>query len=145
MRKLNMFLKGKPKRKYTPEPYKQMTDAGERVHVDAKVAPNSVLPIQNRSWFNARPVMCSQGRTSYMCTRNSAPIHLPISLSELCFGTSGKGSRSSVFKQITSSFTKRFSKCIRDSPTLLDAVPAREGIQHKLSGPIHLTQRQGGS
>ncbi|MFT3950744.1 MAG: hypothetical protein QM689_02060 [Oscillospiraceae bacterium] len=39
MRKLGMLQKQKPKKKYIPKPYEQMTRPGERVQVDVKVAP----------------------------------------------------------------------------------------------------------
>lgn len=43
MRKLNMFPKEKPKKKYTAKPYEQMAHAGERVQVDVKVVPRRCI------------------------------------------------------------------------------------------------------
>ena len=43
MRRLGMFRKAKPKKKYTAKPYEQMTHAGERVQVDVKVVPRRCI------------------------------------------------------------------------------------------------------
>ena len=43
MRRLNMFPRQKPKKKYAAKPHEQMTHAGERVHVDVKVVPRRCI------------------------------------------------------------------------------------------------------
>jgi len=39
MRRMGMFRQEKPKKKYIPKPYEQMTYPGERVQIDVKVVP----------------------------------------------------------------------------------------------------------
>jgi hypothetical protein len=39
MRRLGMFPEKKPKQKYIPKPYEQMTHPGERIQIDVKVVP----------------------------------------------------------------------------------------------------------
>ena len=43
MRRLGMFPKERPKRRYIPKPYEQMTYAGQRVQIDVKYVPSSCL------------------------------------------------------------------------------------------------------
>lgn len=43
MRKLGLFPAEKPKKKYKPKPYEQMTHPGERVQVDVKVVPRRCI------------------------------------------------------------------------------------------------------
>jgi transposase len=43
MRKMGLFPVEKPKKKYKPKPYEQMTHPGERVQVDVKVVPRRCI------------------------------------------------------------------------------------------------------
>jgi exopolysaccharide biosynthesis protein/transposase len=43
MRRMGMFPESKPKKKYQPKPYEQMTYPGERIQIDVKVVPKRCI------------------------------------------------------------------------------------------------------
>ena len=61
MRRLGMFPDPKPKKTYKPKPYEQMTHPGERVQVDVKVVPRSVLQTLIFACFSTLPSTSSRG------------------------------------------------------------------------------------
>ena len=136
MRKLNMFPKQKPKKRYVAKPYEAMTHAGERVQVDVKVVPKRCIADPGMKLFQYTAIdefsrLRFLGAYLEQSTYSSADFvkralqwYRRRGINVECMQTDNG------FE-----FTNRFSNSKRDIPTLFEAVLASNGIRHKLIRP----------
>ena len=136
MRRLGMFKKEKPKKKYTPKPYEQMTHAGERIQVDVKVVPRRCIADPSLKLYQYTAIdeysrLRFLGAYPEQSTYSSA-----LFVREAIAWYARRGIRIECVQTDNGfEFTNRFSNSKRDIPTLFDSVLAAEGIVHKLIRP----------
>ena len=96
MRKLGLFPAEKPKKKYKPKPYEQMTHPGERVQVDVKVVPRRCI---------ADPPLStsSHGCAFWRRIRSNPPIPRRTSCAGCGRGTPAEAYKWSVSRRTTGS------------------------------------------
>ncbi|MDD4076255.1 MAG: DDE-type integrase/transposase/recombinase [Eubacteriales bacterium] len=136
MRKLNMFPRQKPKKKYVAKSYEQMTHAGERIQVDVKVVPrkciaDSQLRLYQYTAIDEFSRLRFLGAYTEQSTYSSADF---IRKAIAWYGR--RGIRIECVQTDNGfEFTNRFSNGKHDIPTLFDATLANKGIVHKLIRP----------
>ena len=136
MRKMNMFPKEKPKKKYVAKPYEQMTHAGERIQVDVKVVPKRCIVGPELKLFQYTAIdefsrLRFLGAYPEQSTYSSADF-----VKRAILWYQRRGIKVECIQTDNGvEFTNRFSNSKRDIPTLFEATLAREGIRHKLIRP----------
>ncbi len=136
MRKLGLFPKTKPKKKYTPKPYEAMTHAGERIQVDVKVVPRRCIAAPELKLFQYTAIdeysrLRFLGAYPEQSTYSSADF---VKCALLWYQRRGIKVEC-VQTDNGFEFTNRFSNSKRDIPTLFEATLASKGIRHKLIRP----------
>lgn len=136
MRKLNMFPKQKPKKKYVAKPYEQMSHAGERVQVDVKVVPRKCIADPELKLFQYTAIdEFSRLRFLYAYTEQSTYSSADFAKRAI-FWYKRRGIKVECIQTDNGfEFTNRFSNSKRDIPTLFEATLADRGICHKLIRP----------
>lgn len=136
MRRLGMFKKEKPKKKYKPKPYEQMTHAGERVQVDVKVVPRRCIadPTLNLYQYTA---IDEYSRLRFLGAYPEQSTYSSADFIRKAIAWYGRRGIKIECAQTDNGFefTNRFSTGKRDIPTLFDVTLADEGIVHKLIRP----------
>lgn len=136
MRREGMFPAEKPRKKYVPKPYEQMTRPGERVQIDVKVVPKS-----------CRVGDCPK-LYQYTAIDEYSRLRYPGAYEEQSTFSSADFLRRAIafFKRrgVTVEcvqtdngfeFTNRFSQSKRDSCTLFERTAQELGVRHKLIRP----------
>jgi transposase len=101
MRRMGIFPEAKPKKRYQPKPYEQMTHPGERIQIDVKVVQSAVLPTLSFGFFSTQPSMNFLGYVFWQHTLNRVPTLLPTFLNELSNGLPGAVFMWNAFKLTT--------------------------------------------
>ena len=137
MRKLGLFPAEKPKKKYKPKPYEQMTHPGERVQVGCR---GRSPPLHRRPGASPVPVHRYRRVHTDCAFWRRIRSNPPIPRRTSCAGC-GRGTPAEAYKwecvQTDNGFefTNRFSNSKRDLPTLFEKTAAELGIRHKLIRP----------
>jgi len=133
MRKLGLFPKAKPKKKYKAKPYEAMTHAGERIQVDVKVVPrrcmaDPTLKLYQYTAIDEYSTLRFLGAYPEQSTYSSADF--------ITHAVEWFRRRGVVVECVQTDngfeFTNRFSNSKRDLPTLFEATLVANGICHKL-------------
>ena len=136
MRKLGMFPASKPKKKYTPKPYQQMTYPGERVQVDVKYVPHACIAKQGLKLYQYTAIdeftrMRFLGAYEEHSTYSSADF-----LQKMVAWFKRKGVTVECVQTDNGfEFTNRFSPSKKNLPTLFEATASSLNIRHKLIRP----------
>jgi hypothetical protein len=136
MRRLGMFRKTKPKKKYVAKPYEQMTHAGERVQVDVKVVPRRCITDPTLKLYQYTAIdeygrLRCLGGYPEQSTWSSADF-----AKRAILWYKRRGIKVECIQTDNGfEFTNRFSNSKRDIPTLFEATLAAAGIRHKLIRP----------
>ena len=136
MRKLNMFPKEKPRKKYTAKPYEPMTHAGERVQVDVKIVPRRCIADPEMKLFQYTAI----DEFSRLRFLGAYPEQSTYSSADFARRAILWYRRRGIKVECIQTdngfeFTNRFSKSKRDLPTLFESTLAKAGICHKLIRP----------
>ena len=136
MRKLEMFPTPKPKPKYIPKPYQQMTYPGERVQIDVKVVPRACIADPQLRLFQYTAIdeysrIRFLGAYEEQSTYSSAHFltHVIDSFAKLGIKVE------CVQTDNGFEFTNRFSPSKRHLETLFEKTARQHGILHKLIRP----------
>jgi len=136
MRKLGMFPPTKPKPKYTPKPYQQMTYPGERIQIDVKVVPRNCITDPELHLFQYTAI----DEFSRMRCLRAYDEQSTFSSAQFLSATIAFFARLGVNVECVQTdngfeFTNRFShgNCHRE--TLFESVARAHGIRHKLIRP----------
>ena len=136
MRKLNMFPKQKPNKKYVAKPYEQMTHAGERVQVDVKVVPRRCIADSALKLFQYTAIdEFSRLRFLYAYPEQSTYSSADFAKRAILWYQRRGIKVECIQTDNGFEFTNRFSNSKRDIPTLFEATLASKGIRHKLIRP----------
>jgi transposase InsO family protein len=136
MRKLGMFANPKPKNKYTPKPYEQMTYPGQRVQIDVKVVPrrciaNPELRLYQYTAIDEYSRLRYLGAYEEQSTYSSADF---LKKTVRWFGR--KGIKVECVQTDNGfEFTNRFSNSKRDLLTMFEYTVKSLNIHHKLIRP----------
>ena len=136
MKRLGMFKQDKPKKKYVPKPYEQMTYPGQRVQIDVKVVPRRCIADQELKLFQYTAID-EFSRFRYLAaypeqsTYSSADFLQKLTV---WFGRRGI-TVECVQTDNGFEFTNRFSPSKRNLPTLFEDTAQRLCIRHKLIRP----------
>jgi len=136
MRKLGLFPKAKPKKKYTAKPYEPMTHAGERIQVDVKVVPrrcmaDPTLKLYQYTAIDEYSRLRFLGAYPEQSTYSSADF--------ITHAVEWFRQRGVVVECVQTDngfeFTNRFSNSKRDIQTLFEVMLTTKRIRHKLIRP----------
>ena len=136
MKRLGLMEAEKPKKKYIPKPYEQMTHPGERVQIDVKVVPRSCLANPTERLFQYTAIdeysrLRFLGAYPEQSTYSSADF-----LQKVIVWFKRRGVKVECIQTDNGfEFTNRFSNSKRDIPTLFEATAVKLGIRHKLIRP----------
>ena len=136
LRREGLALKEKPKKKYKPKPYEQMTYPGQRVQVDVKVVPRRCIADPELRLYQYTAIdeftrLRFLAAYPEQSTYSSADF-----LRKLFKWYARRGIRVECVQTDNGfEFTNRFSNSKRDLPTLFESAAARLGIRHKLIRP----------
>ena len=136
MRKLGLFPAEKPKKKYKPKPYEQMTHPGERVQVDVKVVPRRCIADPELRLFQYTAID-EFTRLRFLA---AYPEQSTYSSADFLRRLRAWYARRGIQVECVQTdngfeFTNRFSNSKRDLPTLFEKTAAELGIRHKLFYP----------
>lgn len=136
MRKLGMLPKEKPKPKYTPKPYEQMTYPGQRVQVDVKVVPRRCITDPELRLFQYTAIDEFTRLRFLVAYPEQSTYSSADFLRKLMKWYAKKGVKVECVQTDNGfEFTNRFSNSKRDLPTLFERTAAALGIRHKLIRP----------
>jgi len=136
MRRLGYVGADKPKKKYVPKPYEQMTYPGERVQIDVKFVPLACITTKGDRYFQytaideysrLRYLEAFEEHSSYSSAvflKNAVAFFRKHGFSIKCVQTDNG-----------SEFTNRFNRSLQNKPTLFEAALAELAILHKLIRP----------
>ena len=136
MRKLGMFPGQKPKPKYVPKPYQQMTYPGERIQLDVKVVPRRCIADPELRLFQYTAIdeysrMRYLGAYEEQSTYSSAHF-----LTSMIAYFAKQGVKVKCVQTDNGfEFTNRFSQSKRHLETLFEKAARQRGIRHKLIRP----------
>ena len=136
LKRLGLMEGKKPKKKYVPKPYEQMTHPGERIQIDVKVVPRNCLANPREKLFQYTAIdeysrLRYLGAYSEQSTYSSADF---LQNAVAWFGRRGVKVEC-VQTDNGFEFTNRFSNSKRELPTLFEATAGKLGICHKLIRP----------
>lgn len=136
MRKLGLFPAKKPKKEYTPKPYKQMTHPGERVQVDVKVVPRRCIANPHLRLFQYTAID-EFSRLRYLASYPEQSTYSSADfLKKLVKWFARRGIKVECVQTDNGfEFTNRFSNSTRDLQTLFEKTAAALNIRHKLIRP----------
>ena len=136
LQRLGLMKADKPKKKYVPKPYEQMTHPGERIQIDVKVVPRSCLADPTERLFQYTAID-EYSRLRYLgaypeqSTYSSADF-----LQKVVVWFRRRGVKVECIQTDNGfEFTNRFSNTKRNIPSLFEATAQKLGIQHKLIRP----------
>ena len=126
----------KPKKKYKPKPYEQMTHPGERVQVDVKVVPRRCIADPELRLFQYTAID-EFTRLRFLA---AYPEQSTYSSADFLRRLRAWYARRGIQVECVQTdngfeFTNRFSNSKRDLPTLFENTAAELGIRHKLIRP----------
>lgn len=136
MRKRGIFPAPKPKEKYKPKPYEQMTYPGQRVQVDVKVVPRRCIADPELRLFQYTAI----DEFSRLRFLAAYPEQSTYSSADFLEKLAKWYARRGIAVECVQTdngfeFTNRFSNSRRDVPTLFEATAQKLGIRHKRIRP----------
>lgn len=136
MRRLGMFPEFKPKKKYQPKPYEQMTHPGERIQIDVKVVPRRCISDPELRLFQYTAI----DEYSRLRFLGAYPEQSTYSSSDFLKRAVQWFERRSVHVECIQTdngfeFTNRFSPSKKNLQTLFETAAAGLHIRHKLIRP----------
>lgn len=136
MKRMGMLPKEKPKKKYTPKPYEQMTYPGQRIHVDVKVVPRSCIADPELRLFQYTAID-EFTRLRFLA---AYPEQTTYSSADFLHQLVRWYQRRGITVECVQTdngieFTNRFSSSKRNIPTLFESTAQQLGIRHKLIRP----------
>jgi len=136
MRKLGLFPKGTPKKKYIPKPYESMTRPGQRLQLDVKVVPRNCIANPELKLYQYTAID-EYSRLRYLGAYDEQSTYSSADFLRKCAKWFKRRGITIECVQTDNGFefTNRFSNSKRDLTTLFEATAAILGIQHKLIKP----------
>lgn len=136
MRRLGMFPEPRPKKKYQPKPYEQMTHPGERIQIDVKVVPRRCISDPELRLFQYTAI----DEYSRLRFLGAYPEQSTYSSADFLKKAVHWFARRGVHVECVQTdngfeFTNRFSPSKKNLPTLFDTAAAKLHIRHKLIRP----------
>lgn len=136
MRRMEMFSEPKPKKKYQPKPYEQMTHPGERIQIDVKVVPRRCIADSELRLFQYTAID-EYSRLRFLA---AYPEQSTYSSADFLQKTVQWFKRRGVHVECVQTdngfeFTNRFSPSRKNRLTLFEAAAAKMHIRHKLIRP----------
>ena len=136
MRRLGMFPEPKPKKKYLPKPYEQMTHPGERVQIDVKVVPRCCIADPELRLFQYTAI----DEYSRLRFLGAYPKQSTYSSADFLKKAVPWFARRGVHVECIQTdngfeFTNRFSPSKKNLLTLFEATAIQLHIRHKLIRP----------
>jgi transposase InsO family protein len=132
MKRFNIKLNSKKKRKYKPKKYIQMTYPGERLQIDTKTVPSNCLPNSQKLYqFTAideftrlRYIYFYEDKSSYSANKFLLRVinYFPFAIKE-------------VRTDNGLEYTKRLSNTLNPKPTLFEQTLESHGISHDYIKP----------
>ena len=136
MRKLGLFSKAKPKKKYKAKPYEAMSHAGQRIQVDVKVVPRKCIADPTLKLYQYTAIdeysrLRFLGAYPEQSTYSSADF-----VKRAILWYQRRGIKVECIQTDNGfEFTNRFSNSKRNILTLFESTLADAGIRHKLIRP----------
>ena len=136
MRRMELLPKEKPKVKYVPKPYEQMTYPGERIQVDVKVVPRRCISDPELKLYQYTAID-EYTRLRFLAAYDEQSTYSSADfLQKLTLWYKRRGIKVECVQTDNGfEFTNRFSNSKRQLPTLFEATAASLGIRHKLIRP----------
>lgn len=136
LRKLGLMHQPKPKIKYTPKPYQQMTYPGERIQVDVKYVPRNCVADPSLKLFQYTAID-EFSRLRFLAAYEEQSTYSSADfLQKLVVWFKRRGVKVECVQTDNGfEFTNRFSNSKRNIPSLFEATAAKLGIRHKLIRP----------
>lgn len=136
MRRLGMFPEPKPKQRYKPKPYEQMTHPGERVQIDVKVVPRSCIADLDLHLFQYTAID-EYSRLRFLSAYEEQSTYSSTDfLNRAVKWFARRGVRVECVQTDNGfEFTNRFSPSKKNLLTLFEASAASLHIRHKLIRP----------
>ena len=136
MRRLGMFPEEKPKQKYIPKPYEQMTHPGERIQIDVKVVPRRCIANPELHLFQYTAI----DEYSRLRFLGAYPEQSTYSSADFLKKAAKWFARRGVCVECVQTdngfeFTNCFSASKKNLLTLFEATAAKLRIRHKLIRP----------
>ncbi|XOQ44144.1 MAG: Putative transposase [Clostridium sp.] len=136
MRRMGMFPESKPKKKYQPKPYEQMTYPGERIQIDVKVVPKRCIADPELRLFQYTAI----DEFSRLRFLAAYPEQSTYSSADFLKRAVEWFARRGVRVECVQTdngfeFTNRFSPSKKHLLTLFEATAAKLHIRHKLIRP----------
>jgi transposase InsO family protein len=136
MRRMGMFPESKPKKKYQPKPYEQMTHPGERIQIDVKVVPKRCIADPELRLFQYTAI----DEFSRLRFLAAYPEQSTYSSADFLKRAVEWFARRGVRVECVQTdngfeFTNRFSPSKKHLLTLFEATAAKLHIRHKLIRP----------
>jgi transposase InsO family protein len=136
MRRMGMFPESKPKKKYQPKPYEQMTHPGERIQIDVKVVPKRCIANPELRLFQYTAI----DEFSRLRFLAAYPEQSTYSSADFLKRAVEWFARRGVRVECVQTdngfeFTNRFSPSKKHLLTLFEATAAKLHIRHKLIRP----------
>ena len=136
MRRLGMFPEPKPKKKYQPKPYEQMTHPGERIQIDVKVVPRRCIANPELRLFQYTAI----DEYSRLRFLGAYPEQSTYSSADFLKKAIQWFARRDVHVECVQTdngfeFTNRFSPSKKNLLTLFETIAAQLHIRHKLIRP----------
>jgi transposase InsO family protein len=136
MRRMELLPKEKPKAKYIPKPYEQMTHPGERIQVDVKVVPRQCIASPELKLYQYTAID-EYTRLRFLAAYDEQSTYSSADfLQKLNLWYKRRGIKVECIQTDNGfEFTNRFSNSKRDLPTLFETTAASLKIRHKLIRP----------
>ena len=136
MKRMGMFPQEKPKKKYVPKPYEQMTYPGQRIQVDVKVVPRKCIADPELRLFQYTAI----DEFSRLRFLAAYPEQTTYSSADFLLHLVRWYKRRGITVECVQTdngfeFTNRFSSSKRNIHTLFEATAQQLGIEHKLIRP----------
>ena len=136
MRRLGMFPRPKPKKKYAPKPYEQMQYPGQRVQIDVKVVPRACIADPELRLFQYTAID-EFSRLRYLAAYDEQST---FSSADFLRKVVAFYKRHGITVECVQTdngfeFTNRFSNSKRDIKTLFEETAQTLDIRHKLIRP----------
>jgi len=143
MRKHGMFPVQKPKLRYIPKPYQQMTHPGERIQADVKVVPRRYIADPELRLFQYAAIDEYSGIRCLGAFEEQNTYFSTCFLLNLVAFFSRQGIKAECVQTDNGfKFTNRFSQSKHDRQTLFEVTAGAPGIRHKLIRP-HMPRHNG--
>jgi len=136
MKRIGYFSQPKPKKKYIPKPYEQMTYPGQKVQIDVKFVPLACISSSGERYFQFTAID-EYSRLRYLeAFDEHSSYSAAVFLAHAHQFFLRHGFRIETVQTDNGfEFTNRFIPHTKDKPTAFQIVAAHYGINHKLIRP----------